>query len=103
MSKLKVHAVTVPSYAVAQALGLPEGRAQVRAIVAAPSRAAAGRALCAAGLGGHTEQAVTRFLAEWGNVTGNAAEVELALRDPGQVYVLPLNARGVEGVIPWPQ
>ena len=47
-----------------------------RVIVAAPSRAAAARAF----------GVTSSRLAKLGSVTGNAAECELALRVPGQVY-----------------
>ncbi len=55
---------------------------QVRVIVAAPSGAAARRALAAAGLGDIPR---TEWNAMWGT-TGNDLEVEVALADPGRVF-----------------
>lgn len=55
---------------------------QVRVIVAAPSGAAARRALVAAGLG---DVSRTEWANHWGT-TGNALELEVALAEPGRVF-----------------
>lgn len=56
---------------------------QVRAIVAAQSFAAASRASEAANLG--------KIRREYVSVTGNQDELEVALSDPGTVFVTSLN------------
>lgn len=74
-------------------------RLQVRAVVRARSRAAAGRALAAAGLYGDAGRA-TRHLAEYGSPTGNAVELATCETE-GQVYVCPMSMRD-RRLLPWP-
>ncbi len=59
---------------------------QTREIVAAKSRAAAGRAFRASGLHNMTDS----HLAGWGSPTGNSKELGLALAEPGRVFWAPL-------------
>lgn len=61
------------------------GKSQVRAIVAARSRAAAGRAF----------QLTDSYLRDYGSETGNQMEIEIARREPGTVFIAPLD--GTDG------
>ena len=57
------------------------GKTQVRAIVAAKSRAAAGRCF----------QLTDSYMRDFACETGNAREIETAMKSPGTVFVAPLD------------
>lgn len=85
-------------YAAVQELGDKPHHSQVRALVLARSRAAAGRALAQAFDG--SAESWTRTLATYGSTTGNPRELE-ACTVEGQVYVTSMN-RTQAPIIPWP-
>lgn len=90
----EVYGVIVSHYEAAKMVG---ERSQVRAVVRARSRAAAGRALAAAGLYSNAG-AATRHLADYGATTANVVELETCNLD-GRVHVTRMSGKDL---IPWP-
>lgn len=70
-----------------------DGHAQVRAVVAAPSRAAAVRAFGAEGLRGITDGHLRDYFS-----TSESPRDAIALTEPGKVFLCTMN-RG--GPVPW--